>query len=274
MYRLVVVIALSLSFAVTACGGSGKKRVSLKKNRPDLKGKGSPIDPKCLRVDKMINDMVKLKDEKVLVYTADVNVGNFETMALTDVNFVAETDVKIRAAFVVTKDGFDHLVEVQPANRLQNGSIDSLMSVVAIDTDCKIASVRGVTDTPDFAIVKSTSEELWMKNRRNPSIVLRYQSNHKDKLTITRFLPADGVCGRRAGLKMTKYVVAREGAMNKVELDRGYAQVLASVIEAPESMTQALAQAPSARSITLTPEVMATVLEQLNSNKVKPAACP
>jgi hypothetical protein len=62
--------------------------------------------------------------------------------------------------------------------------------------------------------------------------------------------------------------------MNKVELDRGYAQALASVIEAPESMTQALAQAPSARSINLTPEVMATVREQLNSDKVKPAVCP
>ena len=283
MYRLIVVTALSLSFAVTACGGSGKKRVSLKKNRPDLNNKGSEktkglnavlTDPKCLRVDKLIMAMVKLKDENVLVYTADANVGNFETVALTDVNFLSETDVKIRAASVIKKGDIDPIVESQAATNLQRGSIKTLMSLTSIDVDCKTASVVGVTDTPNFDIVKKTSEELWMKNRINPNFVLRYQYNRVDKLTITEFRPKIGLCGRPAGLEMTKYVVAREAAMSKVELDREYAQALASVIEAPDSLTKALAAAPSAKTITLAPEVLATVRELLNSDTAKTAACP
>jgi hypothetical protein len=283
MYRLIVVIALSLSFVVTACGGSGKKRVSLKKNRPDFNGKASEktkglnaalTDASCLRVDKLIKAMMQLKDENVLVYTADANVGNFETAALRDVRFLGEADVKIRAASVIKKGGLSPLVEFQPASELQKGSIKALMSLGDIDTKCEIASVPGVTDTPNFNIVKKTGEELWMKNIINPNVVLRYQYNRVDKLTISEFRPKRGLCGRSEGLEMTKYVVAREGAMKKVDLDRGYAEALASVIDAPAPMTQALAQASSARSITLTPEVMATVRELLNSDTAKTAACP
>ncbi len=286
MYRHFVIIALGLSFVVTACNDGGKRRVSLKKGRPVVDAKasertkainGALTDSKCLRIDKLITEYMKVPDENLLIYTSDLNIGKFASAGLTNLKFNEETDVKIRASATLAKDSFEPVLESITAGKLQNSSIEALMSVVALDAKCEVASIRGVAETPDFMIIKKSADELWLRNTRNPLITLRYQYNRVAPFTVTLFKPDQPFCGLHGGVRMIKYVIARENAMLNIELDRGFAQAIASVIKAPDELAAQVAeQTPQnlRAPVKLKFETMTAVRQLLNSESFTPAVCP
>jgi|GEM_PF-6231876 len=284
MFRQFSIIALGVSLVVTAaCNNGGNKRVALRKSKTGANGKASDTtnkinaaiaDAKCLRIDKLINEYIKLKDETILIYTSDVNIGLYGAVGGTDVAFNGETDLKVRANAVLHKTGLDPVIESIPAQKLQTSSIESLMSVVSMDQKCEVVAIRGVAETPNFDVIKKSSSELVLRNQRNPSVVLRYQYNSLNKLTVTRYLPDSNYCGKQHNVKMTKYVVAREAAMEKLEIDRGYATAIAENIDEPVEMKNALANNVSSVFINLSLPTMTQVRQALSADGFSDPACP
>lgn len=283
MYRQFVLIALSLSFVVTACNDGGKKRVSLRKGRPVLDAKASNRtkeinkaigDSPCLRIDKLIKEYMKLKDENVLIYTSDVNIG---TMSLTDLDFAGESDLQIRSSATFTKNSIEPVVETIPATKLQHSAIEALMSVTDMDSKCELVAIPGVALTPNFKVMKKSPNELWLRNSVEPKISLRYQYDRVDKFIVTLYKPDERFCGGHGGMRMIKYVIAREAAMQNVELERGFANAIASMIKAPVEMSTELSEQAATRSplmVTLKTETMSTVRQLLRSDSLTPAVCP
>lgn len=250
MYRKIVLIALCLSFAVTACNNGGKKRVSLKK------GKGGPIDAKasegtkgmnkaladtkCLRVDTYFTTLTGQKEETVLVYTSDVNVGTLNAVGGKDASITPEQDQKVRAV-VALDTGSDPLVVSSAAKDIYGYETIAQFYVSAIDVKCELADIKAAGGT--FDIVKSHPDELLLVKKGNPQKSIRYKYDRATgKMTITQINPAPGsVCGRNNRSIQQTYVIARDKDMQTVELENGYAKVIVDNIEEPAELTKALA---------------------------------
>lgn len=289
MYRLFALSALCLAFAVTACNNGGKKRVTIHRDKP---GQGDANasektrnlnkaieDKKCLRVDKLLSEIVKLKDDTVVIYTSDLDLGLVGGAGPgADPSFESQVDAKVRAHAVLKNDR-EPILEALRARDIQSGShISFLLLLSAIDEKCETAAFGGPAPAT-FEIFKKGPGALWMRNKKDPSELLFYQYNRRDKLSITHYTPiTEKFCTAQPRMSKRKYIVAREEAADKLELDRGFAQMIADNIDEPAEMTQALGKDGSGRTgggtVTLRFSVVKAVQDILKDDKFQRPVCP
>ena len=289
MYRLFVLSALCLAFAVTACNNGGKKRVAIRRGSPGqadanasekTRNLNKAIEDKsCLRVDRLLSEIVKLKDETVVIYTSDLDLGLVSGAGRgADPRFESQVDAKTRANALLKNDREPILEAVRAQEIQSNSNIAFLLSLSALDDKCDNAVFSG-PPRATFEVFKKGPGALWLLNKNDPSELIFYQYNRKDKLTITHYTPVtEKFCNAQPRMLKRKYILAREEATDKLELERGFAQMIADNISAPSEMTQILGKDTNGRtgggSVTLKYSVVKAVQDILKSDKFQRPACP
>jgi hypothetical protein len=283
MMRLFVLVSLCLSFAVTGCNNGGKKRQSLRKNKAGVDAKASENsqkinkaieDKKCLRVDKLVREIMKLKDETVVIYTSDLDLGLLSVTA--DPTFESQVDAKTRAHALLKNDREPILESLRASDLQTRSSIAFLLSISAIDDECKTAAFES-TARATYEIFKKGPGALWMRNKADSADLILYQYDRKNKLTITHYTPNTAeYCGKQPRMLKRKYILAREDSTDKLELERGFAELIAANIEEPAEMTAALGKDSAGRmsaKVVLKYSVLRGVQQILQAETFQQPAC-
>ncbi len=290
MFRLFVLATLCLSFAVTACGGGGKKRATIRKGDKGEAGKESEKtralnkaieDKKCLRLDRLFSEIVKLKDETVVIYTSDLHLGNVAGGgAGAQPTFEPQVDDKVRAAaFLAPQAKPEPILQSLRASEIQTSAHKAwLMSVSAIDQDCKVAAFENTGMKATYDIIKSGRTALWLKNK-DGSEFLFYQYDRKNKITITQYTSnTEKFCGKDARFIKRQYMVGLDESADNIQLDRSFAQLIADNMDEPVALTAALGKDANGRvssgKVIIKFSVMKAIQEILHEGRFTKPVCP
>jgi len=282
MWRLFIIIGLGGAMLVTsACDDSAKGRTPLKKARDGGNTKASERtkginkaagEKGCLRIDNLLKAIISQKNETVLIYTSDLDLGLVTGNSdQREMSFESQVDDKARAhAFL--KDPVEPLVEAVASQDLQSSTKAFLFSPASMDDECKTVTFANIV-RKQFAVVKKSKDSLWLQNREDTSELIHYNYNRKDKLFITHYTPnVTLVCGKTPRMLKRTYVLAREEGLNHLEVDRKFAEMIAKNITPPLELAAALSKG-SSRRVTLSYPAWSVVQQILRSDKFAQPAC-
>lgn len=287
MGRLFRFTSLIVALIVTLSCGDKKNSYPLRKadaaGAGDFAKKTDAIkkalgDGPCLRIDILTKELAKLKDDKIIIYSYNMQTGQVNPTADRSKRiFEPDQDWLLRTHTFYNAKTAGFFFEQIQAKDLHHSLHNYLLPSV-VDEKCESVTFNNDPEN-SWTVIRKSPNSLWLQNKNSPTNIHRYLYDGESKLYVDVVTGETvGYCGRERSEVLSSYVVTRQQT-GKLEMDYEFASLIAGLIDEPEELTKALNLEDSKNKntpdeVSLMPKTLESIYQMVRNEEVSaPPAC-